>query len=783
MKRHFSLQSVARHLAAALLASSAAWSSLAAADDAAPALPPLVRSAASGSWSAGATWEGGHVPRAGERVQILPGHRVVYDIQSDQVIRSLHVGGTLHFAEDKDTRLDVGLIKIQPGDDPSENGFDCEAHLEPLAEGSIRPVLEVGTPGRPIDAAHTALIRLTYIDGLDKQSCPAIVNCTGRMDFHGAPLTRTWLKLAETAARGAERVVVEQPVEGWRVGDHVVVTATRRDHKATYSEERHIRAIDGSRLTLDEPLEFEHLGAGEYRGEVANLSRNVIVESADPAGERGHTMYHRDSAGSISYAEFRHLGKPGVLGRYSLHFHLVGSSMRGSYVLGASVWDSGNRWLTIHGTNYLVVRDCVGYRSLGHGFFLEDGTEVFNVLDRNLAIGARHTRPLPRQVLPFDGNEGAGFWWANSLNTFTRNVAAENDAYGFRFEATSGSSFAVKFPILQPDGSHQTVDIRTLPFVRFDDNEVHSSTGLYGVNLGEGVDRVGPDRRHPFVVRNLNIWNVHYGFRPQVPSLLVENLRIQSEYGVYHPNFDNHVYRNVTIRNTNTEPFNRGHDDLSAQYGSLTVDGLTFADCRSGMPLIQISDDNMSGTAESHFRNVQLVNWTGDAHRALVNRGGGPRPTPKTAKGVPVYLHDWFGPGRTAKVVSTKAPDFSADGLEYRQEPLLTGDESRVAEVHDVVFPALLDPVDDLPPASVITHVARLEGDRLQVRGTASDNGTIRGVQVNGQAARPLADNFAQWEIVLAGVKPGALRLEARGSDAAGNVEQLPHVLVLGDLP
>ena len=62
--------------------------------------------------------------------------------------------------------------------------------------------------------------------------------------------------------------------------------------------------------------------------------------------------------------------------------------MRGSSVVGASIWDSGNRWITIHGTNYLVVRDCVGYQIVGHGFFLEDGTEVNNVLDRNLAVQA-----------------------------------------------------------------------------------------------------------------------------------------------------------------------------------------------------------------------------------------------------------------------------------------------------------------------------------------------------------------------------------------------------------
>jgi len=36
-----------------------------------------------------------------------------------------------------------------------------------------------------------------------------------------------------------------------------------------------------------------------------------------------------------------------VLGRYPLHYHLVGDTMRGSYVIGASIWGSGNRWLTI----------------------------------------------------------------------------------------------------------------------------------------------------------------------------------------------------------------------------------------------------------------------------------------------------------------------------------------------------------------------------------------------------------------------------------------------------
>ena len=54
-------------------------------------LPPLVRSARSGAWSAPGTWEGGKVPPAGARVQVRSGHTVSYDLKSDRVIRSLHL--------------------------------------------------------------------------------------------------------------------------------------------------------------------------------------------------------------------------------------------------------------------------------------------------------------------------------------------------------------------------------------------------------------------------------------------------------------------------------------------------------------------------------------------------------------------------------------------------------------------------------------------------------------------------------------------------------------------
>jgi hypothetical protein len=636
----------------------------------------LVRSAKSGAWSNATTWEGGKLPPSGAKVLIRPGHDVLYDLNSPQPVRSLHIGGTLRFAIDRDTRLDVGLIKIQAGEDVSEEGFNCDAHLAEPDPSQPKPAFLVGTQEQPVDAKHTALIRLTYFEGMDRQSCPAIVDCGGRMEFHGAPMNRTWVKLGAPAKKGEIAITLAEPVTGWRVGDRVFLTGTTRQIKFyktfrtsvrdnTQTEERVLQAVNGTQLTIDKPLEFEHVADGAYRGEVANLSRNVIVESADPDGVRGHNMFHRGSAGAISYAEFRHLGKQGELGRYSIHFHLVRDTMRGASVIGASIWDSGNRWITIHGTDYLVVRDCVGYRSVGHGFFLEDGTEVFNVLDRNLAVQACVAKPLPNQVLPFDHNDGAGFWWANSLNTFTRNTAAECDEYGFRFDAAANTGFNLALNVPQPDGTRRSTDIRTLPFVRFDDNEIHCmrrhSLNLGGLSaeLKGDVGGIGPDAGHPFVIRNLKVWNVHWAFHPRPPSVMVDGLDVHhAEYALWKANYDQHAYRRVTL------------DDIAVN------------------------------------------------------------------------------------------PNFDPKGTQPKESE----------------FPGALKPVDDLPPMTVITHTLRQKDGSLLVRGTTSDNGTVKRVVVNGREAKGLRDNFAEWEVTLGSASAGT-KLTAHAEDAAGNVEPRPHVL------
>src|SRR5262245_50386916 len=84
-------------------------------------LQPVIRSGRSGPWSATATWEGGAVPGAGARVLVREGHRIVYDVKSETPIRAINIAGLLTFDPQRDTQLDVGLIKIQAGDQFSED--------------------------------------------------------------------------------------------------------------------------------------------------------------------------------------------------------------------------------------------------------------------------------------------------------------------------------------------------------------------------------------------------------------------------------------------------------------------------------------------------------------------------------------------------------------------------------------------------------------------------------------------------------------------------------------
>ena len=115
-------------------------------------------------------------------------------------------------------------------------------------------------------------------------------------------------------------------------------------------------------------------------------------------------------------------------------------------------------------------------------------------------------------------------------------------------------------------------------------------------------------------------------------------------------------------------------------------------------------------------------------------------------------------------------------------EPGLTSDESRVTEVSDVQWPQLLDPVDDMPPATAITTVHAV-GEKTVVQGISHDNGDIVAIRVHGRDAilTTLSPGVVQWSVELSASPDG--QFNAVATDNAGNQEQTGHFLQMGGAP
>ncbi|HEV3011972.1 MAG TPA: G8 domain-containing protein, partial [Actinomycetota bacterium] len=152
-------------------------------------------------WSDPAAW-GGKPPRAGSAVTIPRGRRVLLDV-SPPPLKSLKVDGVLGFA---DKRLDLKANWIM-----------------------VHGRLTAGTAKRPLRSQVT----ITLTDRNPANDVmgmgPNVLGVMGgTVELHGQART-SWLRLAETAAAGSRRLVLERD-PGWRAGDRLVVASTDYEH-------------------------------------------------------------------------------------------------------------------------------------------------------------------------------------------------------------------------------------------------------------------------------------------------------------------------------------------------------------------------------------------------------------------------------------------------------------------------------------------------------------------------------------------------------------------------
>jgi len=256
-----------------------------------------------------------------------------------------------------------------------------------------------------------------------------------------------------------KRVIVDTELENWERDDTVVITSLG-NHLC--NEIIEISKVFRNELFLQTQLNCSHVGSdteNSITSHVALLSRNIKITSEDEV-KRGSVNFFHGSNGYIKYAQFDKLGPKEVLGRYPIHFHHMKDSSRGIEVIGNSITNSDNRWITIHDSNGILVKDNVGYISQGHGFFLEDGNEFDNVFEKNIGIIVKSELIRP---------EGAPsvFWTMNPMNVYRDNVAVNAPYWGF--------SFPIPAKEVEIPNSGKKFNLRSLPLLEFEGNIAYNN--------------------------------------------------------------------------------------------------------------------------------------------------------------------------------------------------------------------------------------------------------------------------------------------------------------------
>ncbi len=300
----------------------------------------------------------------------------------------------------------------------------------------VHGLLQCGTPAAPFTKKLT--ITLTGADtnqnvmGMGTKFLGAMGG--GKIVLHGENRDG-WTRLAATANRGVSTIALKE-APPWRAGDSIVVVST--GFRAEHAEERQIAAISGNQVRLSAPLAYQHWCATSTFGnrsieqcaEIGLLTRNIVIRGRmSPAapGFGGHVMVMAGSSARISGVQFLNMGQRGKIGRYPMHWHMVGQAP-GQYLVKSSIAHSFNRFLSIHGTHQIRLAGNVGYDTIGHGYYLEDGIETRNVIEDNLGVLVRNARdgaPTPSD------KEAAVFWISNPDNIVRRNVAAGSEHTGF----------------------------------------------------------------------------------------------------------------------------------------------------------------------------------------------------------------------------------------------------------------------------------------------------------------------------------------------------------------
>jgi hypothetical protein len=253
------------------------------------------------------------------------------------------------------------------------------------------------------------------------------ISVTGEISIHGQRFYRTWTRLALTVEPGDSTLMLQHEVN-WMPGQEIIlVTTAMKDSREWHRNE--IAVVQsvvpnpvegvGAAVILQDPVVYQHVANSGYQGEVGLLTRmvkiqgNLASEPTDPdhlncqygstgtnraiwgdtgrpcpntelKGYGGHMMVHDGGKGYVEGVELYRMGQTNVLGRYPMHFHILGDGCSDCYFRDSSVHRSFYRCISIHGTHSTQVSENVAYDVAGYCYYLEDGVEHDNRIEFNL---------------------------------------------------------------------------------------------------------------------------------------------------------------------------------------------------------------------------------------------------------------------------------------------------------------------------------------------------------------------------------------------------------------
>ncbi len=355
----------------------------------------------------------------------------------------------------------------------------------------------------------------------------------------------SWARLNGSLVAGQTTLTLDRQVD-WQAGDEIVITAT--DYLPRHSEHATIASVksggSGTEITLSTGVQYSHNGqvfpldkvpAGigpdpdpnapqiarsvETRAAVALLTRSIRIVSGgdnllDPFPPEatgyyfgGHTVFRQGfQSVQLQGVEFRQMGQGGRIMHYPVHFHMARKTPPNTFVADCSVYESMTRWYTIHSSQGITLARNVGYMSIGHGYYLEDGTETNNKFYSNIGILARAavdnpavnprkvpgifaqpypTSSQPQEVVPFhsDVDHPTVFWIMNAYNDFEYNMAVSAETCGACYWLVPGSiSGMSRMQTWEGYASEQAGPDRaaTTPLYKFEGN--YCSTAMNSFN-------------------------------------------------------------------------------------------------------------------------------------------------------------------------------------------------------------------------------------------------------------------------------------------------------------